>query len=68
MIDHFGELLIIPNEEIGRGDVWMGCDPHGPPKRLLEAFARGKVTVGGMAEAGWRYVGKMVGDAKIAPH
>jgi hypothetical protein len=28
-------------------------DAEGPSPRLIEAFARGEVTAGGLAEAGW---------------
>lgn len=30
--------------------------------RLIEAFARGETTKGGMAEAGWFELGRMVDD------
>lgn len=56
----FGDLSIVTNEDIPPGDVWLGRpDTPGPSKRLIEAFARGEVTVGGLAEAGWHVVGKL---------
>lgn len=58
----FGELPIVPNGDIAKGDVWMGPAGTGPSLRLIEAFGRGETTEGGMAEAGWRYVGTMAED------
>lgn len=57
-----GELSITTNENIAPGDVWIGPAGDGPSPRLLDAFARGEVTEGGLAEAGWRVLGKVVGD------
>lgn len=56
----FGELSIVTNDDITPGDVWIGRpDAEGPSKRLIEAFARGEVTQGGLAEAGWHLIGKV---------
>lgn len=55
---NFGEFEIVPNPDIDPSDVWLGLG-YGPSPRLLEAFRRGEVTVGGMAEAGWQYLGKI---------
>ena len=57
-----GELSIALNENIPPGDVWIGPAGDGPSPRLLDAFARGAVTEGGLAEAGWRVLGNVVGD------
>ncbi|MCV7174876.1 hypothetical protein [Mycolicibacterium sphagni] len=56
----FGDFPIVTDENIGHGDVWIG--PAGAtcvPTRLLEAFTRGETTPGGLAEAGWRFVGRL---------
>jgi hypothetical protein len=45
-----------------RGEIWIGNDSCGPPQRLIDAFLRGEVTVGGLAEAGWFVVGRIAGD------
>lgn len=37
-------------------------NPDSPPLRLLQAMARGEVTEGGLAEAGWRVVGTITSD------
>lgn len=37
------------------------CTPP-PSQRFIDAFARGEVTKGGMAEAGWFEIGTIVGD------
>lgn len=58
----FGELQIELNDDIKPGDVWLGPIGEHPSRRLIEAFARGEVTAGGMAEAGWQFVGKIDGD------
>jgi hypothetical protein len=65
-MSHFGEFEIVPNEAIEPGDVWLGRSAAGPSPRLLEAFTRGEVTEGGMAEAGWRYLGRIAdGDGPV---
>lgn len=44
----------------GRLDIWAGPDTGQPVSRsLIEAFSRGEVTEGGLAEAGWFRVGKI---------
>ncbi len=64
-----GELSITANEKIPPGDVWIGPAGDGPSSRLLDAFARGEVTEGGLAEAGWRVLGKVVDDGPtFEPH
>lgn len=60
-----GELSITANENIPPGDVWIGPAGDGPSPRLLDAFARGEVTEGGLGEAGWRVLGKVVDDGPI---
>ena len=35
------------------------------PRRLIEAFARGEVTRGGLAEAGWFEVGTLADDSPL---
>ncbi len=59
-----GELSVAVNvnENIAPGDVWIGPAGDGPSPRLLDAFARCEVTVGGLAEAGWRVLGKVADD------
>lgn len=59
----FGELSIAAHEDIAPSDIWIGpAAGPGPSKRLIEAFARGEVTEGGMAEAGWRVIGTTLGE------
>ena len=59
----FGDMAIVTNEDIHPGDAWLGrADAKGLSRRLIEAFARGEVTKGGLAEAGWHVVGRIADD------
>jgi hypothetical protein len=40
-------------------DVFIGPADAPVSRRLIDAFSRGEVTEGGMAEAGWRYIGRL---------
>lgn len=57
-----GEVLAVHDGEV-QPELWIS--PAGgvtASPRLIEAFARGEVTVGGLAEAGWRNLGKLDAD------
>jgi hypothetical protein len=48
----FGEVMLVENE------IWVGPPgTDGPSQRLIDAIACGEATEGGLAEAGWRFVG-----------
>jgi hypothetical protein len=58
-----GEVLAVYEPDAkpdAKPDLWIspasGVDAS---PRLVEAFARGEVTEGGLAEAGWRLIGTM---------
>lgn len=55
-----GEMLIAKNDDLMPEHVLFGRpDAVTPSTRFIKAFARGEVTEGGMAEAGWFVVGKL---------
>lgn len=56
------ESPIVVNQPMPPGDMWIGTPDAINPSRLLEAFARGEVTEGGLAEAGWRRLGYIADD------
>jgi hypothetical protein len=52
-----GEVLIVHDE---KPKLWMSPAPGvDASPRLIEAFRRGEVTEGGLAEAGWRWIGNL---------
>ena len=55
-----GELSIVTDRDTAPDDVWLGRpDAPFPSDRFLAAFVRGELTVGGLAEAGWHYLGRL---------
>lgn len=61
-----GDLSIVANEDITPGEVWLGrSDAEMPSKRLLSALARGEVTLGGLAEAGWHVMGRIADNGGL---
>jgi hypothetical protein len=53
-----GEVLLV-HEADTEPDLWLGPPGTTESPRLVEAIARGEVTAGGLAEAGWRWIGKI---------
>lgn len=54
-----GEVILVHNEDT-RPDLWLSpASGVIASPRLIEAFARGEVTTGGLAEAGWRWIGNL---------
>jgi hypothetical protein len=51
-VSDFGQVMLVDNE------MWLGPpDTESVPRRLMEAAGRRETTIGGMAEAGWHFVG-----------
>lgn len=51
-VSDFGQVMLVDNE------MWLGPpDTDSVPRRLMEAAARRQITAGGMAEAGWQFLG-----------
>jgi hypothetical protein len=53
-----GEVLLVHNADT-EPDLWLGPPGTTDSPRLVEAIARGEVTAGGLAEAGWHWIGKL---------
>jgi hypothetical protein len=58
-VSDFGEVILVSEPDDAKPDLWI-C-PVGQPAsaRFLEAFRRGELTMGGLAEAGWRCLGTL---------
>lgn len=60
-----------PDMDSASAEDWLTAPPsmgHAPgsPERLVDAMARGWTpTEGGLAEAGWRHAGYLVGDIEM---
>lgn len=56
-----GEIVLVHDEDYARRPaVWLS--PAGgviPSQRLIDALANGETTWGGLAEAGWRFLGRL---------
>lgn len=53
-----GEVILVHDADT-EPDLWLGPPSTAESPRLVEAIARGEVTAGGLAEAGWRWIGKI---------
>ena len=57
-LSHMATVIVDPPKDFKMSNYM-------PSPRLLEAFARGEATVGGMAEAGWLPVGRIAPGESI---
>lgn len=58
-VSDFGEVVLVSDPDDAKPDLWICPIGEPPSRRLLEAFRRGEVTMGGLAEAGWRNLGPL---------
>jgi hypothetical protein len=60
-----GEVLLVHDDKDSGPDLWLSPLPGTvATPRLIEAFMRGEVTKGGLAEAGWQCIGKLKSNSQ----
>lgn len=66
-VSDFGEIIVISDPDDAKPDLLIGPPGTNSSPRLIEAILRGETTIGGLAEAGWRFIGTF-GDATLSAH